>query len=148
MNVESVQAQVVRMADLAWAAAILDLQGNFSASERKGRRGHYQPRITYRPKVLDARAADELQRIFGGRVTRAAAGSKGKPVWTLSGGKACLVAIEEVLPYMRLRARKAQMLAELCRMIRDYKPASFDERELPLHEILKRSSCRDMLSRL
>ncbi len=147
MSVEFVQAQVVRMVDLAWAAAILDLHGNFSASERQGRKGHYQPRITYRPRV-DAKAASELERILGGKVTRAAAGAKGKPVWTLSGAKACLAVIEEVLPYMRLRARKAQMLAELCRMIRDFKPASFGDRGLPLHEIMARSRCRDSLSRL
>ncbi len=148
MSVEAVQAQVVRMVDLAWAAAILDLHGNFSASERQGRKGHYQPRITYRPRATDGRAATELERILGGKVTRAAAGAKGKPVWTLSGGKACLTVIEELAPYMRLRARRAQVLAELCRMMRDFKPMSFDDRELPMHEIIARAALRESLSRL
>lgn len=148
MGVEDVQAQVARMADLAWAAAVLDLHGNFSASERQGRKGHYQPRITFRPRATDGRAATELERILGGKVTRAAAGAKGKPVWTLSGGKACLAVIEELAPYMRLRARRAQVLAELCRRIRDFKPASFDERALPIGEIADRAALRDTLLRL
>lgn len=140
MNPEAIQAQVVRMADLSWAAGVLDVEGNFSAPERTGKQGHFQPRITYRAtrRVATAHVCKELQRIFGGQVTHGAPGTRGRAIWTVSGAKACLEIDELLLPYMRVRTRRVQLHAELCRMIREFKPASFEERALPKGELQER----------
>lgn len=131
------------MADLSWAAGVLDLAGNFSAPVRPGDRS-YQMRITFRAsrQMWTASACAELHRILGGAVSHAATGSGGRLTWTVSGAKACLAVDELVLPYMRLRSRRVQLHAELCRMIRDFKPASFDQRVLPPEELRARYKLR------
>lgn len=152
VNLETVQAQVVRMVDLSWAAAVLDLHGNFTAplrrdADRREMWGHFQPRITYRPPQVNLSAAKELERILGGRIG-AVKGGGGKLIWTVTGAKACLAVDELVLPYLRVRTRRVQMHLELCRRIRDFKPASFTDRELPRDELEERAKIQKAMSRL
>lgn len=135
----SIHEQVERMARLAWVAGVLDIRGNFTASERKGKPGQFQPRITFRPwRVSDARASEALREILGGHVSTMGMTVSERNVWTLSGAEACLTADELLAPYLRLRARRAQFHAELCRMIVDYKRSSWSDRSLPPEEIKTR----------
>lgn len=149
MNVGRIQAEVVRMADLAWAAGVLDLRGNFIMIPRqhtKAEMGLFMPRITLRANAHARDAPDELARILGGSATYPA-GRAGQKMWTLGGAKACLEADELLLSYMRVRGRRVQLHAELCRAIREFKPASFDDRTIPLEERRRRYELYTAMSR-
>lgn len=150
MNPDQIQEQVVRMADLSWAAGVLDLHGNFTAPQRTGKRGYFQPRITYRSArhMHTAVACEELRKVLGGSVTSGATGAGGRVVWTVSGAKACLAVDELLLPYLRFRTRRVQLHAELCRMIRDFKPATFADRGLPPEEIRERYQVHSAMMRV
>lgn len=134
MNLEQIQAEVARMAELAWAAGVLDLRGDFAMIPRPDQRGLFMPRITMRSNKRDYKVPDELERILGGHAAYfKGSGNRGK-AWTIAGAKACLLLDEQLLPYMRIRARRVQLHAELCRMIREFKPASFEDRTIPVEE--------------
>lgn len=134
MNLEQIQAEVARMAELAWAAGVLDLRGDFAMIPRGEARGLFMPRITMRSNKRDFKVPDELERILGGHAAYfKGSGNRGK-AWTIAGAKACLILDEQLLPYMRIRAKRVQLHAELCRMMREFKPASFEERMIPATE--------------
>jgi hypothetical protein len=138
MSAEQIQAQVVRMADLAWAAGVLDANGNFVMIPRGSTQpGLFMPRITYKARAHARPITDRLAVILGGHAAFLK-GGQGQRVWTLSGAKACLEADELLLPYLHVRARRVQLHAELCRAIREFKPASFEDRTVPAEERRRR----------
>lgn len=140
---DEVAAVVRRMSDLAWAAGVLDHSGHFMVGPRKDKPGLLRVWITFRPNGLRrAVLSEELARILGGKVHSMGQGAPNRNVWTASGAKGCAQVTTLVLPYMRGRARRAQLHLDLCERIRDYKPASFEERTLPLEEVEERERMR------
>lgn len=142
------EAQVRRMADLAWAAGVLDASGAFVAHERKRVNrpvlsGLYIPRIRVRTSSKGQNPPAQLatlRTILGGSVGRTqATNAKGRFEWQTSGAKAVAAALDELMPYLHSRSRQAQLLRELCRLILEDRSRAFDERSLTTAQIHERA---------
>lgn len=124
------------MADLAWAAGVLDVAGQWAAIPRVTKSGtSYTMRVRVRRPSGEREVLDHLCEMFGGSV--GAYGSLGRLEWHVSGAKASLALYEEICPYLVQRARRAQAHAELCRRIVGFHPAGLD-RTVPQGELVER----------
>lgn len=145
MSVEVVAREVQRMADLAWAAGLLEVRGLFVVVERWRSNGRveFEPRLRVVYKRWERPAMDRLRRTLGG--------SFGQPrgwvrqQWQITGARGVLEAGSAVLPYMTAekgdpgddepRAADLVRLVRVSRRIVEYKRASFEERRIPDEEL-------------
>lgn len=143
------EAQVRRMADLAWAAGVLDAQGDFVAYERtREDRGLYTPRI----RVRTTRNANgtpgqlvRLKTLLGGSCGLVQVAGGGRHEWQISGAKGVARALDDLLPYLATKARPAQLLRELCREMLEERGRRFEQRALTGKQITIRNQLVEAL---
>lgn len=134
------EAQVRRMADLAWAAGVLDARGSLVAYERKQSPGVYIPRIRVRTSPGNTAGLVQLRTILGGNVGQHNAVGRMRHEWQLSGAQAVRRALDDLIPYLRLQVRTAQLLRELCIDIEYRSSRDFDRRFLSPSQVQRRKS--------
>lgn len=140
------------MADLAWAAGVLDMRAYWTVEVRDadGRRPRdfdgrtwrsWRPLIGYRNRSNKDEAAAIQDLLFDaigvGHVSRPKH-NKGRRGWFATGATACAEVNRLLLPYLKVKGRKAQLHLELCERIIDWKPESFEQRSLSREEIERR----------
>lgn len=124
------------MADLAWAAGVLDSQGQWVAARRKTKNGvSYTMRVRVRVSVTREDVLYELRRILGGHFSTGVRSHRSE--WSVSGAKACLDLHETLAPYLKIRARLSQAHATACRSITEWTPAGMD-RTVPPEALAER----------
>lgn len=128
------EAQVRRMSDLAWAAGVLDARGAFVALERKSHPGSYTPRIRVRGSNYAVRQLEQVQAIFGGSVGAV----RNRREWQLSGALRVAAALDDLMPFLRVKTREAQLLREVCREMLENRSRPFDERSLSIEQMRRR----------
>jgi hypothetical protein len=102
---------------LAYLAGVIDSDGSLRVEKRRAMRmigPHYRINIRC-AQVKPSRAVDLLAQTFGGRVGAKESTHPGhRPLasWSLHDGSAAL-AVEALLPYLRVKHREAQLLLEL-----------------------------------
>jgi hypothetical protein len=133
------------MADMAWAAAVLDCLGSWRVHQRyspPGGGGSYSPRVVVRTRqVVQRPLLERMQELYGGSISRPAHKNQGPPQWewAVSGAKSSAAVTEAVLPYLWLKHRRAAAHLRLCRQILAFKRPSFADRDLPRAEIQARN---------
>ena len=133
------EAQVRRMADLAWAAGVLDARGSFLAYRRdKNVPGLVSPRIRVRTSQGNRDHLALLERILGGHSGTHGTTGRRRLEWQINGAKAVGAALDELLPYLRVQVRTAQLLRELCEEIQNPRSRPFDRRGLDHDEVIRR----------
>lgn len=133
------EAQVRRMADLAWAAGVLDARGSFLAYRRKaGTHGLLSPRIRVRTSLGNAAHLALLESILGGHSGVHSGAGRGRREWQINGAKRVGEVLDELIPYLRVQVRAAQLLRELCTDITDETSRPFADRGLSQERIMAR----------
>lgn len=126
-----------RVADLMWAAGVIDAAASFRLEERPSGRTRL-PRITYMPTTRRTQVVAELHRIMGGEAGRPPRNwgvSKRKPLWRVTGATRCLHVVEQVGPYLRHCQGLARLHYAYCQRVVEYKRPSFDLRGIPDEEV-------------
>lgn len=110
---------------LAYAAGVIDSDGTIGVHRKLGAKAQdgshqdcYEPRVAV--KQVDIEAIDLLSKLFGGfRRIAAPSGGKGRPLhdWRVTGRVACR-ALEELLPYLRIKKLRAENAIEVGRLNR------------------------------
>lgn len=140
----TLEAQMRRHIEVAWAAGVLDALGSFTVVPRRS--GGWSPRV--RVRVRSQRWEPILHRLrdtFGGSISIP---KVSRWEWQLSGASACADATRELLPYLGRQAPRANALLRLCVQITSYRAPSFDQRQLPQEELRARAELAAAIRRL
>lgn len=109
--------------DYAWAAGFLDGEGCFTLLKHGSSSTHYSQRALHiSASQADIQPLIKLREMFGGRVGRRSRDTlKGTPiyVWTLGmSSKTVAEFVPQVLPYLIVKHRQAEILLEFSTTIR------------------------------
>jgi hypothetical protein len=143
MSVDVVAREVRRMADLAWAAGVIEVRGLFAVIERHraNARVEFEPRLRVIGRESDLALLSRLRETLGGTIAHPRGFQRQE--WRLTGARAVRDAGTALLAHMTVpdatmapvRARDLKTLVRFCAHVAAYKRTSFEERAIPEEEL-------------